>query len=208
MSLDPLAIAARGHLRAHREGVLIADGTAHTIRFIIDSATGLLVFPATPATADAFELVLFIPREDPDGEPELQLLLSPSRVDPDRDQACDRWRAYHGEPRLTRWLACAIESARFVGAVVESGPLTGPNPLHAAETALCRILNADSNRLAALCQTQAGVAPREPTAVGVDDTGIDVRARFGIIRIGFPQPQQSAAEAETLIRSLLEHPEP
>jgi hypothetical protein len=202
---DTQSLAAREHLRAHREGVLIADGLAERIRFVIDCASGRLIFPTTPAVAEAGELVLFIPEEDPQHEPELQLLLSVlALLDPDVEESCDRWRAYHGEPRFTRWVACAVESARFAGEVVESEPLNERNALREAEPALCRMLNVDRARLGALCQTRAGIAPREPLAVGVDDTGIDVRARFGIIRIHFPHPCCERTHAEETIRSMLE----
>jgi hypothetical protein len=204
MSEDLDALQAREHLRAHREGTLIADELAEPIRFIIDSSTGRVVFPTTPAVAEARQLVLFVPEEDPGDRPELQLLLE---AGPASAEACDRWHAYHGEPRLTRWLGCAVESARFAGQVVETDLMNQPNPLQQMETGLCRLLNADQQRLARLCQARSGVAVRDPRAVGMDDTGIDIRARFGIIRITLDRPASDAADAEQMIRTLLGQPE-
>lgn len=206
MNQDPVAARARTHLRRHREGVLIADGDANTIRFVISGERGQIVFPTTPAVAESLELVLFVPDEAPQDSSELQLLLSPSRLDPERDLVIDRWRAYHGDPRLTVWLSCSIESARFEGEIVEEEPFSPPNLLAAAEPALCRLLNTDRSRLSALTEAYAGIAIREPLAVGVDDTGIDIRARFGIVRIFFPHPATTKGEAEATIQTMLEHP--
>jgi hypothetical protein len=208
MTNDPAAIRALEHLRAHREGVLIADGLASRIRFVIDSVTGRIVFPTTTPVAEAAELVLFVPEEDPVGTPELQLLLTARPLDPSADPACDRWEAYHGEPRLTRWAACSIDSVKFAGEVADGEIFNRASMLRKAEPALCRLLNADPARLSALCAAKAGVLPREPRAVGVDELGADVRARFGIVRIPFPRPATDQQDAENLVRGLLEQSHP
>jgi hypothetical protein len=204
MTDDPTDLLALQHLRSHREGVLIADGPATRIRFVIDSITGRIVFPASHAIIEAAELVLFIPEEQPVNTPELQLLLTRGPLDPASDPACDRWQAYHGEPRLTRWAACSIDSAKFQGQVVDGEIFNRQSVLRKAEPALCRSLNADPARLAALCSTRSGVVPREPRAVGVDELGIDVRARFGILRIPFDRAAADQQDAERLIQDLLE----
>lgn len=198
----PSSNEAPAHFRAHRQGTLIADDVPSHTRFILDGATGRLVFPAPGAALAAESLVLFIPEETPDGSGELQVMLSASELDPSAE-ACDRWRAYHGEPRLSRWAACAIEGAKFNGSVVDHEALNAPNPLRAEEPALCKALNADHAALTLACQRQAGVEIADPVAVGIDPWGIDVRARFGIVRCTFDAPAPNAAAANSAIKQFL-----
>src|SRR5438105_1442507 len=125
------------HLRGKREGTLIADEVPSRIKVVADGASGRLVFPA-PGTALAAEhLTLFLPEEDPEDGEELQLMLSIEELDA-AHEATDRWRAYHGEPRLSRWAGCTIEGARFRGRVVEHEAMNAGNPLRSAEPRLCK----------------------------------------------------------------------
>lgn len=197
MSDDALA-----HFRAHREGTLIADERPIRLRYVTDPATGRLVFPADGATLAAESLVLFVPDEQPQIGNELQLMLEIEELDPGH-AACDRWRAYHGDPRLARWGLCAIEGAKFAGRVVEHEPMAAPNPLAAAEPRLCRVLNTDRGRLCAACRRVAGVEIKEPIAVGVDPWGVDVRARFGIVRLTFIEGAGTPEAAERAVEALL-----
>jgi hypothetical protein len=192
----PCPRAALEHLRSNREGVLLADGLAHQIRFVIDGATARIVFPTHPHCLAASEMVLFVPQEDPPDEPELQLLLASCELNPLHDEPCDRWKAYHGDPYVAHWAACDIESARFCGEVIDESILCRPNPLHRAEPRLCKLLNRDPNRLIELCERRCGAAPRDPVAVGVDSSGVDIRARFGIMRV--PLEREAATEADAL----------
>ena len=107
-------------MRLHHGGMLIADGQAEKVRFILDGATGRVVFPMPPPPhiADAEELVLFVPEEQPDSGPALQLLLNPDEIDADSGPV-DHWRAYFGTPRQTRWLSCEIDGGKLDGAVIE-----------------------------------------------------------------------------------------
>src|SRR5262245_15568803 len=152
----PTGEPALDHFRAHRQATVVADEVAHRIRFVSDTASGRLVFPAPGAVLAAEDLVMFVPEEDPEGGDELQLMVSIEDLDPGHE-ACDRWRAYHGEPRLSRWAAGLIEGAKFRGSVVEHGAMNAPSPLRQAEGGLCRRLNADRSRLAAACRRATGV---------------------------------------------------
>jgi len=201
MPREPDAAGALSHLRSHHGGMLIADEVSHTTRYVLDA--GRIIFPAPGAVLDAIERTLFIPVEDPRDEPELQLMLESTALESASDAAADRWRVYHGEPRLTRWAACAITGARFDGAVVEPELLNAPNPLAAGEPRLCKLLNADRHALAALCRPR-GVEPRDPVAVGVDPEGFDVRARFGIIRVPLGRIADTPAVAAAMITTMLQ----
>ena len=171
-------------LRSNHEGVLSADGEVEKVRFVIDGATGRVVLPVHPSVLGAEELVMFVPDEAPQMGPELQLLITRSDLDADSEPA-DRWKAYHGDPLQTRWISCVIDGGKFEGDVVEPESLALPNPLLAAEPRLCKRLNADKPALARACERLGKVAVREPLAVGVDPTGIDVRARFGTVHLPF-----------------------
>lgn len=185
-------------LRAHRAGVLLADESPAPARFVIDGRTGRLVMPAPPALHDAGEFVLFIPEERDDA---LQLLLTPGIL-PDDDPAADRWLAYHGRPESKGWAAFAVESARLGGEVTDGPGMTLTNPLADAEPRLCKRVNADPAGLARACA--AGGAPvASPLCVGVDAYGLDVRARFGIVRLAFPAPADTEASAAASIDALL-----
>lgn len=189
------------HFRAHREGTLIADEVPGRVRFIADQR-GRLVFPATGATLAAEDLTLFVPDETPDGSGELQLMLAAEALDPE-SEACDRWRAYHGEPRLARWAACQVLGAKFSGAVVDHEPMNRPNAVARAEPALCKQLNADQAALGAACRRLTGVDIADPVAVGVDAWGIDVRARFGIVRLPFANECATPERAAEAVGALL-----
>jgi hypothetical protein len=195
--------AALEFFRSHRLGVLLADELAEPIRFVTDAA-GRLVFPAIGAVLAAESLVLFVPEEAPDGD-ELQLMLSAEEANAE-DEACDRWRTYHGEPRLSKWAVCTIEGAKLAGEVVEHEALAAPNPLRRDEGRLCRMLNADRPALVAAVRRRLGVEISDPLAVGVDSGGFDVRARFGIVRVPFDRSAPNAQDATAMIEAILHQP--
>lgn len=184
--------------RDNREGLLLHDGLALPIRFVIDGRSGRVVFPCPPIVLEADELVLHVPEERDDA---LQALLSAEPIDPSAD-AADRWSACFGTPRFPRWASCRVESARLGDAVIDGDALHLVNPLLAFEPALCRRVNADPAALTRLCRRLAGVDVPGATCVGVDPGGIDVRARFGIVRLPFPREAGTPAEAESAIRTL------
>ena len=77
---------------------------------MLEGEAGRVVFPADGTILQAEELVLFVPRESPEDDHELQLLLSTGDAG---EGAVDRWRAYHGSPRLNGFGAFAIEGAKY-----------------------------------------------------------------------------------------------
>ncbi|MCC6678786.1 MAG: hypothetical protein IT436_16765 [Phycisphaerales bacterium] len=197
-SLD--AAGARRHLRSTTEALLRFDDLTLHLRFILDPATGDPVSPIPPAVLTAAELILFIPDEVEDA---LQLLVHPVEINPDREAAADRWLIYHGASRESRWARLEIQSARRGRDVFDGPDLRGPAHLLKDEPRLLALLNADAPGLARLCRSATGTAPADPRAVGIDPDGLDIRARFGIIRIPFDRPADSPAAAESLIRGLI-----
>jgi hypothetical protein len=186
-------------LRSNRTGVLLAGEEAVPCRFILDPA-GRIVTPVDTHVLESPQHVLFVPDEDAAA---LQLLLHAHPFVGADPPIADRWRAYHGTPRATRWAAFEIESARLGPLVVDAPAVTSVNPLSPQEPALCRRANADRAALRAACR-RTGVDVPDPLCVGVDPHGLDVRARFGIVRLSFSKPAgDSAAAAASQVDALL-----
>jgi len=188
-------------LRRHRTGDLLADGTPTPVRFIIDGRSGAFVLPAERSFFEADETVLWIPRERYES---FQVLVRLEPLEHEFDEAKDRYLAYHGKHEAYRWARASIESARREGVVSDADELMRVNLLHAEETRLCKLLNADKDRLARLCEDMVKTRPRDPVAVGVDEDGIDVRASVGVMRLEMPRRARNADDAEAMIRGLLE----
>ncbi len=187
-------------LRRHHAGILAFNERVSPVRFIIDGRDGRLVMPIEPAAADALEHVLYAPDQT---EPELEVIVTPRPLESEFDEALDRWAAYHGRTAERRWVSCGLETLRTGGWVYDGEAVMSANPLRGGEAALVKRLNKDAEALAAACRREAGVEVAEPLAVGVDPDGIDVRARFGIVRLEFAAPAADAEEAGRLIEAML-----
>ncbi|TVQ63372.1 MAG: hypothetical protein EA378_01940 [Phycisphaerales bacterium] len=188
------------HLRQARVGTLFADEAIFAVAFVADGATGRLVFPVAPQALDASQHVLHVPEESDDS---MQLLLTVHPIDRESHEACDRHLAYHGSPRASAWVAASIDSAKWAGLVFDGLALNIPNALREAEPKLVKRANADRDALRGACARRAGVEPAEPLCVGVDPDGLDVRARFGIVRVAFDEPTETREAAEAAIDRLL-----
>ncbi len=189
-------------LRRHARCVALADSTPIQCRFVIDGHTGELVIGAEPAVLDASELVLCLPDDTFDAEATLLVEHRPA----DEDRWTDRHLAYHPDARPARWARARVDAIKLrSGEVVDGERLGLVNPLADVEPELCKRLNADPDALRALCGLMAGVEPEAPVGVGVDRLGVDVRARFGIVRIDLPAPCEDPDEARRVIEALIEN---
>lgn len=193
--------AFRRRWRAQSEGVLLVAGRVEPVRFVHDPGTGR---PVMPVPGDALRsdepLTLLTPDEQDDA---LQLLGEPEAVDPRADGACDRHRAWFGEPEHGAWMRLRVECVKRLDEVVDAEGVVMPNPLRAFEGALCRVLNADPAALGRACVGRAGAAIERPMAVGVDPHGVFVRARFGVVRVEFASEAGDEAGARAEIAALL-----
>lgn len=195
------ALRARALLRAHTLGVLLADETPTPVRYCVLPDSGALVVDADRDILDASEWVLMIPEES--FAPPLSLLLSLEETS--NEALHDRHRAYHGESPLTHYAVASILGGKLDNSeVIDGDELQQPNPLAHAISRLGRLLNADRAVLASICETLTGAAPEEPTAVGIDPNGFDVRARFGVIRARFDAPCPDEDSARASIERLIE----
>lgn len=200
---DPLRL-----LRASHSALLLVEEVYVPRTYILCNATGRPVIPMPAAWEAACKsgriepddpLAMFIPEDTDDC---LQLLVIPEPMDVRTDPAADRYMAYHGKPDQAVMAKLTIDSAKWPGEVCEGDRLMVANALAANEPRLCKQLNADPARLALLCQRAVGTRPEAPVAVGIDPLGLDVRARFGIIRVEFPTPAPDGAGVLERIESL------
>ncbi|MBX3359126.1 MAG: hypothetical protein KF745_11955 [Phycisphaeraceae bacterium] len=190
-------------IRRHHEGVLIFDGHAAPVRYVVCGRSGALILACEPVALHATDHILSIPDES-DGALAVMLQLDP--IDPRSGPAaesCDRWLIYHGHTTLKGWAAGRILGAKSRTDVFDGEDLTRPSPLHAHERDLLRGINADPSSLRTACRRAAGIDVPDPVAVGVDPMGIDVRARFGVVRLEFDSPATTPDQAHTRIASTL-----
>jgi hypothetical protein len=198
---DPADLLRR--MRCFHEGVLCFRDVTASVRYVLDPASGQPVLPVPAFALESEELALFSPDDALDNPDCLQLLATPTPVDPDRDEACDHFAAYFGKPSHSRWARLEVQSLKRLDHVIDGDLVRLANPLRKHEGALCKLANAHSAAVARACATQTGTAPEHPLVVGVDPWGADVRARFGIIRLEFAQPVSTEAEAQAALAHLL-----
>jgi hypothetical protein len=188
--------------RLHRffEGVLAIDERFERTNFVLDPATRRPVFPAPPGALEATDLTLHIPEDEPGA---LHLLGKPVELDPNRDEACDRYLFYFGKPRWSRFAAITIDHIKTVDLVIDGDEAMIENPLRRIEPTLCRLANRDPQAVATLCQRRANVNPSNPKLVGIDPYGLDIRAEFGPIRIELDAIVSSEDQAKQTLEALL-----
>jgi hypothetical protein len=190
-------------LRRHHQGVLAFDDLVEEVLFVLDPSSGEPVLPVSAPALSAQSVMLYAP-DDALANPDcLQVHASPEEIDPNREDACDRHGAYFGRPAHARWARLRVESAKRLDVVLDGDLVRLANPLRRYEGALCKAVNANTRSLALACERNAGVLPEQPVLVGVDPWGVDVRARFGIVRLDFEQPASTPAEAAARLTLML-----
>lgn len=176
-------------VRAHHEGVLQYLERRADVRFIIESATGQLLMPVESGFAKSGdEMVIWTPRED---QWESQIAILARVVErPESLEGVDRWQAYHAGSGLASkmtWVRGEIEGLKTSDAVYGAEDCISPNPLGRGEYPLIKRMNADREALGRAVKRLLGVLPADALCVGVDPWGVDVRARFGIMRVEFAE---------------------
>lgn len=201
MDSDPaFATELRRRLHVFCDGIMLVADRADRVRFVLNPSTGEPVLPVHADVLEHDEITLLVPDETDDA---LQLLCTPTPLDPAQAEACDRHLIFFGKAPFPRWALLEVEAVKSTDGVLEGAEFVGPEPLHACEPALLKLLNADRGRLAGACQRHAGSTPDEPLAVGVDVWGAWVRARFGAMRLPFEAHAPTEAAARAAITSIL-----
>ncbi|UYV12808.1 MAG: hypothetical protein NCW75_00630 [Phycisphaera sp.] len=201
---------ARSRMLANLAGVLVCEAGAEPCRLVAAERGGSVTLPMHRDLDEAGQWSFAAPQEL---DPAIELCLEPvdgsqgDLPEPDEIEA-DRWLAYHGStPPKCRLVSLAISFARYAGGDgrtrVAEEVLT-PNPLRSAVPALCKLLNSDKARLAEACARLTGVRPESPVAVGVDDSGVHVKAAFDVLRLGFDEPAMDEAAARAAIGEVLD----
>jgi hypothetical protein len=204
---EPSEVRAAGlrALRRYHEGALAWFERRADVRFVVEASTGRLVMPLEPALAKAGseEMVLWMPSESAWAA---HAAVLPAPIErPEACEAVDRWAAYHGRTSLTAWARCRVDGLKTESFVWGREALESPNPLGRAEYALIKRANSDLPALAIACKRHAATPVAEPLCVGVDPYGLDVRARFGVLRLEFPDgiearsPDACAAQIDHLL---------
>jgi hypothetical protein len=200
----PRARDFRRRLWEAHEGVLRIGERAEDVRFVLDPASGQPVLPVPTDVVVGGEAVALLTPQDTDDA--LQVLATPVEVDPRRHEACDRYLIHFGRAEHPRWALLEIESVKRLDEVLDGAEVVGESPLRGVEAELCRALNASPGRLAAACEASARVRIESPRAVAVDEFGVTVRARFGVVRIAFAREASDADAARALVARLLAPP--
>jgi hypothetical protein len=191
---------ALARLHRHHDAVLRIGDRVEPIRFVIDPVTGRPVFPAPPGALQEETVTLHAPEDADDA---LHLMGALVELDPGSDGACDRYLIYFERAPWARWAAMEIESLKNLSTVLDGPEAMVVSPLRGVEPGICKRWNADPARVTALCRKFAGVAPDPALLVGVDPYGLDVRARFGIVRIEFTAPAKTPEAIESTLASLV-----
>jgi hypothetical protein len=206
---DPAILEGLRRLRTFHTALILIEEVYVPRGYVLDNSSGRPVMPLPGAweaarksgrmdPADPFPM--YVPEDTPDC---LQLLVIPELLDVRTDPAADRYMAYHGKPVEAALAALTIDTAKWPSEVCDGDQIMVRNALAADEPRLCKKLNADPARLALLCERAVGTRPEAPVAVGIDPGGLDVRARFGIIRVEFTTPAADAVGAMERIESLI-----
>lgn len=201
-------------LRRHHEATLQYHERRLEVKFVIDGATGDVVLPADPGFASELggrDAVLHMPQE---AQCHLQVAIAAAPISrPEAEEAVDRWHAYHAASGPTArgpraWLRCRVDGGKVPdspppGEVYPAEALARPNGLRKAEPRLVKLVNTDRDAIARACRHHVRMEVTDPLCVGVDPFGLDIRARFGIVRIEFDLEAATAEQAEDCIRRVL-----
>ncbi len=191
---------SRAFLANNHEAILELDEQTTPTHFIQDNTTGKIIAAVPAATFFAAQHVLHIPDLDDDA---LKLVITPEQIEDCAET--DRLLAHCPEPNHLRFAACWIDSARHGPWVFDGDAFMQPNPLAQIEPEICKLLNADKPKLIALCDKRASTHVEHPICVAIDPYGLSIRARFGIVRVPFPDaPITDPAITHDTIKKLCE----
>jgi hypothetical protein len=192
---------ARRFIRSYSTGTLLVDSTPYDqTHYIIDPHTGSLIMSVDHEALHSTDVVLVLPEDRFDANIRLSLELSTEI----QEEASDRFLAYHGQQPSPVWVKGQINFAKIdSGEVITQEELEQPNILVSSLSGLCKKLNNDRKALRELCRLLTKLDIEDPIAVGIDDSGFDVRARFGVVRVELPSQVETQQQAEDVLAALL-----
>ena len=190
-------------LRGHTRADLRFDEHMRPVKYVI-APDGRPAAPVMVAMLQAMDGVLFIP-EYVDDAMELQVTIVQFEERGADAAVADRWRIYHGEPDDVRWAYLKVDAARFTGMVIDGDALERPNTLANDEARICRELNQKTDLLRRLCEHYGTMRVEQPVMVGIDPLGIDLRARFDVVRVPASRPMRNAEDAISILTEMAEN---
>ena len=193
---------AFGHLHTWTTADLRFDEHIRPIRFVF-SPDGRLVTPMMVAMLQAAETVVHVPVAD---DTAMELLVTLEEFDEDGPDGslADRWRIYHGDPPDVHWAFMSIDLVRFHGMVIDGEAIQRPNPFTEIEPALCGRINREHDKaILSTVERLLDIEAEAPRLVGIDPCGIDIRAKFDVVRLPFDSMVQETQEAEKTVFNLL-----
>ncbi|MBL4698729.1 MAG: hypothetical protein JKX70_07835 [Phycisphaerales bacterium] len=186
-------------IRGHTQGTLLVDARPYDVLYMVDPHTGSIVLTIEDTMLENEDVVLVIPEDRFDAPMRMSLDLTTTI----EEEACDRFMAYHLCQPSPIWVHGQINFAKLEsGDVVSQEEIQCPNALINELSGLCKKLNCDRKALAMVCKLLAKTDIVEPTAVGIDPIGFDVRGQFGVVRVEFPSPVENARQAEDVLAAL------
>jgi hypothetical protein len=198
--MDPTPEDAVRALRAAAEAhLVVSDGDVRRVRYVIDRRRGLLLFPIPADLSELAEAQLLAPSEQ---DPVVAAMVTLQATTSPPADAEIRFEIYHGQAREANWAVAAVEAMRYHGEAFDGEEIELTDDLIEHEPELCRRLNAEPDLLRDLCARVAKAIVERPVAVGLDPDGIDVRARFGIVRVEFDEPARNVQQARDRIAEL------
>lgn len=198
---EPVIEEAYAFVRGNTKADLRFEENMRPIKYVI-APDGRLIAPMMVAMLRSFDLVLFIPSYE---EGAMEVQVTPEEFDERGAEgaAADRWRIYHGEPEDVRWAFLQIDAARFGGMVIDGLALMRVNPLAKDESRICKHMNQEhGDDLRRLCAAYGKMDVEQPLMVGIDPLGIDVRARFDVLRVPAPRTMNDAEEARRVLMEM------
>ena len=193
---------ALAHLHTWTSGDLRFDEHLRPLRYVF-APDGRLIAPVMVAVLHAAETVIHVPVAD---QTAMELLVCMTEFEEEGPEGAlaDRWRIYHGEPEDVRWASMTIDLARFHGMVIDGEALEAPNPLAALEPSLCGEVNREHlDALRSTLSAHLDIEAEDPRMVGLDPRGIDIRARFDVVRLPFDQILDDPETAREVVLGLL-----
>jgi hypothetical protein len=184
--------AAWKFLRCNSTGTLRFGDNLHDVSYVFVN-DGSMIIPAMVAMLQPQDLVMYVPEYAEDCI-EMHVTLEQFSENGAGGVYADRWQMYHGEPPDVQWAKVAIDAARFHDMFVDGEGLQRENKIAGDEPSLCKELNRDISEVAKACKRIARVEVEVPVVVGVDPLGVDVRARFGIVRLASETPLTNFGE--------------
>jgi hypothetical protein len=168
-------------LRGNTTGAIRFGDHVQKVAYVI-CPDSTMVISAMVAMLQPQDMVMYIPDYAEDCM-EMHVTLEQFVEEGEDGQYADRWQVYHGEPPDVQWAKVSIDAVRFHEMFVEGESLMHENVLANHESSLCKQVNENTQSLIDACKRHAHVEVESPMMVGVDPLGIDVRARFGIVRV-------------------------